>query len=99
MNVVLYLRFSSKNQNETSIIAQRMECEEFCKKNEYTIVGEYIDIEKSAKTDDRPQFLRLIEDSSKKLFENVVCYQLDRFARNRYDSAIYKNKLKKNNRN
>lgn len=38
----------------------------------------------------------MIEDSSKKCFEFVLVYQLDRFARNRYDSATYKTKLKKN---
>lgn len=38
----------------------------------------------------------MIEDSNKKCFEFVLVYQLDRFARNRYDSATYKNKLKKN---
>ena len=38
----------------------------------------------------------MIEDSSKKHFQGVLVYQLDRFARNRYDSATYKAKLKKN---
>lgn len=44
----------------------------------------------------RPEFLRMIEDSKKKIFDYVLVYQLDRFARNRYDSANYKAKLKKN---
>lgn len=44
----------------------------------------------------RPEFLRMIEDSKKKTFDYVLVYQLDRFARNRYDSANYKAKLKKN---
>lgn len=38
----------------------------------------------------------MIADSEKHTFEGVLVYQLDRFARNRYDSAIYKAKLKKN---
>ena len=38
----------------------------------------------------------MIEDSNKKCFQGVLVYQFDRFARNRYDSATYKNKLKKN---
>jgi uncharacterized membrane protein YhiD involved in acid resistance len=38
----------------------------------------------------------MIDDSKKKHFEYVLVYQLDRFARNRYDSANYKAKLKKN---
>ena len=47
-------------------------------------------------TDKRPEFLQMIEDSKRKGFQFVVVYQLDRFARNRYDSATYKAKLKKN---
>ena len=38
----------------------------------------------------------MIGDSAKRQFQGVLVYQLDRFARNRYDSAIYKAKLKKN---
>ena len=59
-------------------------------------MGEYIDRAISGTTDNRSEFQRMIEDSSKKQFKGVLVYQLDRFARNRYDSAIYKSKLKKN---
>lgn len=38
----------------------------------------------------------MIEDSGKKQFQYVLVYQLDRFVRNRYNSAINKAKLKKN---
>ena len=96
MNVVIYARFSSARQNETSIEAQLEECYNYCKQNDYTVVGEYIDRATSAKTDDREKFQQMILDSSKKSFEGIVVYQLDRFARNRYDSANYKAKLKKN---
>ena len=61
-----------------------------------TIIGEYCDKAISGKTDNRPSFQRLIKDSEKGQFAAVIMYTLDRFARNRYDSAIYKAKLKKN---
>lgn len=96
MNVVIYARFSSHSQTEQSIEGQLQVCYEYAKKNGYTVVGEYIDRAISGTTDNRPEFLRMIEDSGKKLFEYVLVYQLDRFARNRYDSATYKAKLKKN---
>lgn len=60
------------------------------------MVAEYIDRATTGTNDDREQFQKMIEDSNKKCFEFVLVYQLDRFARNRYDSATYKNKLKKN---
>lgn len=96
MNVVVYARYSSHNQNEQSIEGQLEFCRNYAKQHNYKITGEYIDRAQSGTNDDRPQFLKMIEDSSKKLFEGVLVYQLDRFARNRYDSAIYKRTLKKN---
>ena len=38
----------------------------------------------------------MIKDSEKRAFDVILVYKLDRFARNRYDSAMYKAKLKKN---
>lgn len=96
MTAVIYARFSSHNQTEQSIEGQLKTCYEFAQKNGYSIVGEYIDRAISGTTDARPDFLRMIEDSGKKGFQFVIVYQLDRFARNRYDSATYKARLKKN---
>jgi len=96
MNIVIYARFSSHNQTEASIEGQLKVCYEYARRLGYTIVGEYKDRAISGTTDKRPEFLRMIEDSKKKQFAAVLVYQLDRFARNRYDSATYKAKLKKN---
>ena len=71
-------------------------CYEYAESHNYTIVGEYIDRAQSGKFDNRAEFQRMISDSEKHTFEGVLVYQLDRFARNRYDSAINKAKLKKN---
>ena len=38
----------------------------------------------------------MIKDSEKQIFDVVLIWKLDRFARNRYDSARYKNVLKQN---
>ena len=46
------------------------------------------------KRDDKP-FLQMIKDSSSGLFDAVLVYKTDRFARNRYDSAGYKVKSRK----
>lgn len=95
-DMVIYARYSSARQNETSIEAQLDECYRYCKDNNINVVGEYIDKALTGKTDDRPEFLRMIADSSNKTFTGIVVYQLDRFARNKYDSAIYKRQLKQN---
>lgn len=96
MNAVIYARFSSHNQREESIEGQVRECRAFAERNNIRIIKVYADRAVSGKTDNRPEFQRMIADSAKGQFEAVIVYQLDRFARNRYDSAIYKAKLKKN---
>ena len=96
MNVVIYARFSSHSQTEQSIEGQLKVCYEYAEQNHYAVIGEYIDRAVSGKYDNRAEFQRMISDSDKHAFEGILVYQLDRFARNRYDSAIYKSKLKKN---
>lgn len=95
MNGVIYARYSSDNQREESIEGQLRECMEFAERQGITVVGNYIDRALSAKTDGRPDFQRMIKDSAKRLFDVVIVWKLDRFARNRYDSAHYKNVLHK----
>ena len=96
MTAVIYARYSSDNQREESIEGQIRECTAYAEKNGITIVKHYIDRAISAKTDNRPQFQQMIRDSDKKIFDIVLVWKLDRFARNRYDSARYKTQLKKN---
>ena len=50
---------------------------------------------KSAKTDDRPEFQQMIADAKNKLFDVLIVHKVDRFSRNRYDSAIYKKALQR----
>lgn len=98
MRVALYMRYSSDRQTEQSIEGQQRVCQEFCQREKHTIVATYIDRATSAfkDTEKRREFARMIKDSEKHLFDAVVVYKLDRFARNRYDSATYKARLKKN---
>ena len=91
MKAIIYARYSSDNQREESIEGQIRECMEFAERNGITVFGTYIDRALSAKTDNRPEFQRMIKDSYRKLFDTVLVWKLDRFARNRYDSAYYKN--------
>lgn len=96
MNIVIYARYSSDRQTEQSIEGQLKECYAYAERNGYHVLREYIDRAISGTTDRRAEFQQMIEDSAKKSFQGVLVYQLDRFARNRYDSATYKAKLKKN---
>ena len=93
---VIYARYSSDNQREESIDGQLRECRAFAEKNDITLLEPYIDRALSAKTDNRPNFQKMIKDSASKKFDVVIVWKLDRFARNRYDSAHYKSVLRKN---
>ena len=73
-------------------------CREYCNRHNIAVTSTYIDRAKSAShgVAKRTEFLQMIADSAKHQFDAVIVYKLDRFARNRYDSANYKAKLKKN---
>lgn len=95
---VVYARYSSDRQREESIEGQLRECREYAAKNGIKIVHEYIDraLSASKDTEKRLEFLHMIQDSNKRQFGAVLVWKLDRFARDRYDSAHYKHILKKN---
>lgn len=96
MKAVIYARYSSDNQREESIEGQLRECKEYAAYNDIEVIDTYIDRALSAKTDNRPQFQQMIKDSGRMGFQIVIVWKLDRFARNRFDSAHYKAILKKN---
>ena len=96
MRAVIYARYSSDNQTEASIEGQIRECMEYATYNDIQVIGNYIDRAFSAKTDHRPEFQRMIKDSYKHAFDCIIVWKLDRFSRNRYDSAHYKALLRKN---
>ena len=93
---VIYTRFSSHNQREESNEAQIRACYGYAKQNGINILKIYSDSAKSATTADREQFLQMIEDSKEGLFQILLIHKFDRFARNKYDSVIFKKKLKDN---
>ena len=96
MTAVIYARYSTDSQREESIEGQIRECTAYAEKNGFTVVKHYIDRAISAKTDNRPQFQQMIKDSERGIFDVIIVWKLDRFARNRYDSARYKTQLKRN---
>ena len=93
---VIYARYSCSGQTEQSIDGQLRVCREYAQNNELLIVGEYIDRAMTGTNDARPNFQRMIKDSNKQEWEIVLVYKLDRFSRNKYDSAVNKRILKNN---
>ena len=93
---VVYARFSSDNQRDESIDAQLRAIEEYANKNDIKIVNKFIDRAKSATSDKRPAFQEMIKycEADNTGISMVIVHKLDRFSRDKYDSAMYKQKLK-----
>ena len=92
-NAVIYARFSDSKQREESIEGQLKVCHHYAAQHGYNVVGEYIDRAISGRTDERPRFQQMIRDSKYKGYTKVIVYSLDRFSRDRFDSAHYKHVL------
>lgn len=92
---VAYARFSSEGQREESIDAQIRAIKDFASKNSYVLTKIYADRGISGTTDNRGEFQRMIDDAKSSSFDAVIVHKLDRFARNRTDSAIYRRELEK----
>lgn len=95
IKAVIYARYSSYAQGEQSIEGQLRDCQAYAVREDYHIINEYVDRALTGRSDERPDFQRMIADAAKKQFDVVIVWKLDRFARNRYDSAMYRAKLKK----
>ena len=91
----VYARFSSHNQKEKSIDDQVSEARAYAAGAGLQIVAVYADRAMTGKNDARPDFQKMLKDAEKKLFDVVIIWKRDRFARNRYDAAINKRRLEK----
>jgi len=93
MRAFIYCRFSSHKQQELSIEGQRDICQEYADKHNITVVGEYIDRARSARTENRADFRRLIRDAMAGVVDCVLVWRYDRFFRDRAESALYRKQL------
>ncbi len=93
MRAFIYCRFSSHKQQELSIEGQRDICLEYATNHNITVVGEYIDRARSARTENRNDFRRLIRDAATGVVDCVLVWRYDRFFRNRAESALYRKQL------
>lgn len=97
MDLLAYCRYSSENQRDGySIEAQVRAIKEWAAREGHTIRKFYIDEAKSGTTDDREEFQKMIAESAGSGCKGIVVHKLDRFARDRYASAVYRHKLKEN---
>lgn len=93
---VIYARYSSERQTDQSIESQLRVCNEYALRNEIVVVDTYIDKAMTGTNDNRRNFQRMLKDASKKAWDIVLVYRIDRFSRNKYEMAMHKKTLKDN---
>lgn len=69
---VIYARFSSHKQQETSIEGQIKVCEDYARREGIEIIDTYINRAISGTTDKRPGFNKMILDSSSGEFNYII---------------------------
>jgi site-specific DNA recombinase len=88
MRAVLYCRVSSLEQTKNlSLPTQEKACREYCARNGYDVDHVFVDAGESAKSTDRPEFLRLLSYCREQQgsVHAVVVYSLTRFSRQQAD--------------
>lgn len=95
-NAVVYARYSSHRQGEQSIEGQLAEAYKYAAAHNYKIIHEYIDRAMTGRNDNREQFQAMLKDTTKKQFEIIIVWKIDRFGRNREEIAFNKYRCKKN---
>ena len=94
---VAYARYSSAGQRDVSIEQQLSEIHAFAKREGYTIVHDYADHARSGykNTSARAAFQAMMSAAEKGGFDTVISWKVDRFGRNREESALYKGRLRR----
>jgi DNA invertase Pin-like site-specific DNA recombinase len=92
---VAYARYSSAQQRDVSIEQQLRDIRAYAEREGYTIIYEYADHAKSGfkNVERRTQFQAMIQAAASGAFDTVIAWKVDRFGRNRRESAIFKSQL------
>ena len=94
---VAYARYSSAGQRDVSIEQQLQDIRAFAKREGYTLVHEYADHAKSGfrNSSARTAFQSMMASADSGTFDTVICWKVDRFGRNREESALFKGRLRR----
>lgn len=79
MRCAIYARVSTKDKGQDTE-NQLLQLREYCRRQDWTVVEEYVD-HVSGKTGERDSFKRLFGDASRRQFDVVLVWALDRFTR------------------
>ena len=80
MKVAIYCRVSTVDMGQ-NVERQVLELREICQRNDWEIVGEYIDDGVSGTKKSRPQLDLMMKHARMRKFNKIVCLELSRIAR------------------
>ena len=94
---VAYARYSSAGQRDVSIEQQLTDIRAFAKREGYTLIHEYADHARSGykRTNARTAFQSMMAAAESGTFDTILCWKVDRFGRNREESALFKGRLRR----
>jgi DNA invertase Pin-like site-specific DNA recombinase len=78
LRIAIYARVSTKDQ---SCELQLRDLRAYCAARGFSVQREYVDVGESGAKDSRPQLNELMSAARKRLFDAVVVWRFDRFAR------------------
>ena len=92
---VAYARYSSARQRDVSIEQQLQDIRAYAEREGYKIIYEYADHAKSGfhNVERRTEFQAMLRAADSGTFDTVIAWKVDRFGRNRRESAIFKGQL------
>ena len=94
MTAAAYARYSTANQQETSIAAQLDGIRAYCEREGITLASmPYIDEARTGTNMDRPGFQRLLADARAGRFEAVVVYDVSRGSRDVADWFLFRREM------
>jgi len=93
---VAYARYSSAGQRDVSIEQQLRDIRLFAAREGYNIVHEYADHARSGyrHTSARTAFQAMLSAADRGTFDTLIVWKVDRFGRNREESATFKGRLR-----
>lgn len=77
--IAIYVRVSTKDKQDAE--NQAIQLREFARRSGWEVVQEYADVVSGKSAQQRSQFQKMFLDASRREFDAVLCWALDRFSR------------------
>lgn len=96
VRLAIYIRVSSQEQvSGYSLDAQEDACRKWAAEQGHEVARVFVEPGHSARTDQRPEFQKMIQIVKVGIIDAILVHKIDRFARNLLDFLLHRNELEK----